>query len=293
MHTQKDLIADTWKDYELIDSGNNRKLERYGEYIVSRPDTQSIWKPLKEHDWHTAHAHFYWKGGRSQWEADTPLPASWNIAWEDTRFIVRLTSFKHTGIFPEQAVNWTWIKECVQRLESPRVLNLFGYTGVASVVAAQAGAQVTHVDASRQSVTWARENAELSGITTGIRYILDDADKFARREVRRGAKYEGIILDPPAFGRGPKGETWKIEENLPELFDSVRELLSDAPGSFLLLNGYAAGYTPRSFFQLLESYFGSDISYEYGELRIPESHSTRVISAGIYVRFVRSEVSHR
>jgi 23S rRNA (cytosine1962-C5)-methyltransferase len=202
---------------------------------------------------------------------------------------VRLTSFKHTGIFPEQAANWTWIHKSVQRLNKPKVLNLFGYTGIASVVAAQAGADVTHVDASKQSLSWARENAELSGITMGIRYILDDALKFVKREIRRGAKYDGIILDPPAFGRGPKGETWKIEEQLPELMEAVQELLGQGSGAFFLLNGYAAGYTASSFRQLTESYFDPSTLHdgEYGELQIAEAGTGRIVPEGIYVRFTQ------
>lgn len=286
MHTKKDLVMKGWSDYELLDSGNNRKLERYGRYVVSRPDTQSIWKPLHPDMWGKADAHFEWEKGGSRWHERNTLPDSWQLAWHDARFNIKLTSFKHTGIFPEQVCNWEWIQHNVKKLNKPRVLNLFGYTGVASVVAAQVGADVTHVDASKQSLTWANENAKLSGVETGIRYILDDALKFAKREIRRENKYEGIILDPPAFGRGPKGETWKIEEQLPDLIDTTRTLLSDAPGSFFLLNGYAAGYTAQSFMQLVESSF-STINAEYGELQIAEKGSERVTSAGIYARFVR------
>lgn len=286
MHTKKDLVMRGWSDYELLDSGDNRKLERYGKYVVSRPDTQSIWKPLHPELWEKADAHFEWEKGGSRWHEKNALPESWLLSWHEARFNIKLTSFKHTGIFPEQACNWEWIQHTVKKLSKPKVLNLFGYTGVASIVAAQAGADVTHVDASKQSLTWANENAKLSGVDTGIRYILDDALKFAKREVRRGNKYDGIMLDPPAFGRGPKGETWKIEEQLPDLIDTARELLSDTPGSFLLLNGYAAGYTAQSFMQLVESTFGT-INAEYGELQIAENGSERIMSAGIYARFVR------
>ena len=273
-----------WIDYELLDSGDNRKLERYGKFVVSRPDTQSIWKPLHPALWEKADAHFEWEKGGSRWHEKNKLPESWQLSWNDARFAIKLTSFKHTGIFPEQVCNWEWIHDCVKKMSKPRVLNLFGYTGIASVVAAQAGAEVTHVDASKQSLTWANENAKLSGVESGIRYILDDALKFSKREVRRGNKYEGIILDPPAFGRGPKGETWKIEEQLPDLLDTMKELLAPTPGSFFLLNGYAAGYTAQSFKQLVESTFDA-VEPEFGELQIPEKGSERVISAGIYARF--------
>jgi 23S rRNA (cytosine1962-C5)-methyltransferase len=215
------------------------------------------------------------------------VPESWQLSWQDARFLARLTGFKHTGIFPEQAPNWEWLVEKISKREKPQVLNLFGYTGIASVVAAQAGAFVTHVDASKQSLDWAHENARLSQVSEdGIRWILDDALAFVKREVRRGASYDGIILDPPAFGRGAKGEVWKIEEDFPALLEELKGLLSDAPGSFLLVNGYAAGYAPRSFAQAVESVFG-DMDGECGELFIQESSSKRVIPAGIYVRFVR------
>lgn len=287
MYTKKDLRASRWVDYELLDSGDNKKLERYGDVIVSRPDTQAIWKPRHPELWKKADAEFLWNDGKAQWRQHRALPEEWRLSWEKVRFAVKLTSFKHTGIFPEQAANWEWIMESVRALEKPRFLNLFGYTGVASIVAAEEGAIVTHVDASKQSLTWARENAELSGVHEGIRYILDDALKFAKREVRREAQYEGIILDPPAFGRGPKGETWKIEEQLPDLVETLSRLLSRKPGAFFLLNGYAAGYMPESFAQLTESYF-PDTSGLYGTLHIAENDSSRVIPAGIYVRFVRT-----
>ena len=214
------------------------------------------------------------------------VPESWELSWNAIRFLVRLTGFKHTGIFPEQSPNWQWLTEKVSKLEKPTVLNLFGYTGIASLVAAQAGAFVTHVDASKQSLDWAHENARLSTIPEdAIRWVLDDALAFVKREVRRGAKYDGIILDPPAFGRGAKGEVWKIEENLSQLLQALKELLSEKSGSFFLVNGYAAGYAPQSFAQAITSVFG-ETNGECGELYIKESSSERVVPAGIYVRFV-------
>jgi 23S rRNA (cytosine1962-C5)-methyltransferase len=214
------------------------------------------------------------------------------MAWDDIRFTARLTSFKHTGIFPEQEPNWRWVKEKVSKIKNPNVLNLFGYTGIASIAAAKAGARVTHADASKQSNNWAKENAALSGILeSSIRYLLDDALKFTQRETRRGSVYDGIILDPPAFGRGPEGETWKIEEDLQPLLEALAKLLSPKPNSFFILNGYAAGYSPQSFLQAVESYFPDAASApegEFGELHIKESGSERrVVPSGIYVRFVR------
>ncbi len=293
------LVSETWDDYELLDSGDNMKLERFGEIIVIRPETQALWKKQKPELWESAHAIFTFRDKKGLWDIKKPIPESWELFWQDAKFSARLAGFKHTGVFPEQAPNWKWLSERYRDVVRPtsdvgrttsymsQVLNLFGYTGIASIVAAQAGAFVTHVDASKQSMDWAHENARLSNIPEDkIRWILDDALAFAKREVRRGAKYDGIILDPPAFGRGAKGEVWKIEEDFATLLESLKEIFSDKPGSFFLVNGYAAGYSPRAFSQAVESMFG-ETDGEAGELHIKESSSERIIPAGIYVRFVR------
>ena len=297
-----DLIATSCGDYELLDSGGNMKLERFGEIIVARPETQALWEKQDAPLWASAHATFMFKDKKGSWHIRKPVPESWVVVRTGLPLIARLTSFKHTGIFPEQAPNWEWLSaRCRDVLRPtsdmgrstshmPKVLHLFGYTGAASIVAALAGASVTHVDASKQSLDWAHENARLSNVGEDkIRWMLDDALAFVKREVRRGVKYDGIILDPPAFGRGAKGEVWKIEESLPALLEALRDLLSDAPGSFFLMSGYAAGYSPRSFAQAVESAFPSIAlgAGESGELFIKESASERVIPAGIYVRFVR------
>ena len=315
---RKDLTTSGWQDYELLDSGDGMKLERYGDVIVSRPETQAIWKPIHPELWTKVQATFEWKAGKSAWKSNSSIPESWPLAWRDVKFTARLTSFKHTGIFPEQAPNWEWLGETIKHvrgltsginpqgealgiagippqvkpaeslaIEPPKALNLFGYTGIASIVAAKAGVLVTHIDASKQSLDWAHDNARLSDVEEGqIKYLFEDATIFAKRGVRRGNKYDGIILDPPAFGRGAKGEVWKIEENLQELIATTKELLSEKPGSFYVLNGYAAGYSARSFAQLVESIFG-DVNGAYGDLNIKESDSGRVIPAGIYTSFVR------
>lgn len=284
---ERHLVSLPWSDYELLDSGENMKLERFGGIIVARPETQALWKKARPELWSSAHAEFAFRDGKGEWKMHKPVPESWELSWREARFLARLTGFKHVGIFPEQSPNWEWLAEKVSTLERPNVLNLFGYTGVATLAAARAGARVTHVDASKQSLDWAHENARLSGVSEdAVRWIPDDALAFAKREARRGAKYDGIILDPPAFGRGTKGEVWKIEEDLPALLASLKEIFSDAPGSFFLLNGYAAGYAPRSFAQAVESVF-ADSGSEYGELHIKESSTERVIPAGIYVRFAR------
>lgn len=298
-----DLAVLPWRDYELIDSGDNRKLERYGKYILIRPETQAIWKTAHPEAWKRANAEFRWADKKGSWLKKSGMPEAWELSWEDVRFTARLTSFKHTGVFPEQAANWQWLSERAKALAGtgartrgqsegpPHVLNLFGYTGIASIAAAKAGARVTHVDASRQSNMWAKENARLSGIPEeSIRYLLDDALKFAEREVRRGAAYDGIVLDPPAFGRGADGEVWRIEEHILKLLDALKAILSKKPGAFFLLNGYAAGYAPQSFLQAMESCFPEvkkNATGEFGELRIREADSERCIPSGIYVRFVR------
>ncbi len=313
MKYDQHLTTLPWSDYELIDSGDNMKLERFGEVIVARPETQALWAKRRPELWHDAHAVFVFRDKRGGWDVRKPVPDVWELAWRDAKFTAALTSFKHTGIFPEQAPNWEWLEGRVKAISmsdivsptsdvgltmsdiSPHVLNLFGYTGIASVVVAQAGAKVTHVDASKQSLDWAHDNARRSGVSEdAIRWVLDDAFAFARRELRRDVHYDGIILDPPAFGRGAKGEVWKIEEALPELLITLHDLLADTPGSFFLLNGYAAGYAPRSFAQAVESAFastmlgaGGETHGECGELFIKETTGDRVIPAGIYTRFVR------
>jgi len=287
MEHDKHLTTLPWSDYELLDSGEIMKLERFGEVIVARPETQALWKKAQPELWKSAHAEFRFGDKKGAWDHRKETPESWDVTYGDLRFRAMLTGFKHTGIFPEQQPNWNWVAHRVSTLEKPNVLNLFGYTGVASIVAANAGAFVTHADASKQSINWAKENAKLSGLDKdAIRWVLDDALAYAKRELRRGSIYDGIILDPPAFGRGAKGEVWRIEQDLPELLDTLKELLSKKSGSFFLLNGYAAGYAPLSFVQAVESTFGP-ITGESGELHICESNSERAIPAGIYVRFVR------
>jgi 23S rRNA (cytosine1962-C5)-methyltransferase len=282
----KNLLIGPWPDYEILDSGSDRKLERWGKHILIRPETQAIWEPRHPELWNEARAEFKFVGAKGVWRNDG-APGSWELAWRDARFSARLGSFKHLGVFPEQVANWGWIADRVKSLKAPKVLNLFGYTGIASIVAAQAGAEVTQIDASKQSNAWAKENAKLSGVPSGaIRFLEDDALSFVLREVRREAEYDGIILDPPVFGRGPKNEVWRIEENLPRLLRELQKIFSGRPGSFFLLNGYAAGYSAISFAQAVADIF-PDADGEFGELQIAESGSSdRVIPSGISVRFI-------
>ncbi|HUC31538.1 MAG TPA: class I SAM-dependent methyltransferase [Candidatus Paceibacterota bacterium] len=291
-----DLVTDGWADYELLDSGDNKKLERFGEFVLIRPETQAIWKPLRPELWKAARAEFRFDGGKGSWRGkntEGAIPEKWDISWKnEARFSLRLTAFKHTGVFPEQAPNWEWTAERVKALAKsgaqPKVLNLFGYTGIASIVAAKHGALVTHLDASKQSNAWAKENAALSQVSPDtLRYITDDALKFVEREIRRESLYDGIILDPPAFGRGPEGEVWRIEEDIVPLLDAVKKIFSQKSNSFFLLNGYAAGYAPQSFVQAVESSFGTIKDGGFGELHVNEKNSDRSVASGIYVRFVR------
>jgi 23S rRNA (cytosine1962-C5)-methyltransferase len=230
------LTTLAWADYELLDSGENMKLERFGEVVLARPETEALWAKMRPELWDMAHAVFEFGEGKGSWNVKKQVPDSWQMARGPIKFFAKLAGFKHVGVFPEQESNWVWVKDQVKKLGEPKVLNLFGYTGIASLAAAHAGAHVTHVDSSKQSLDWAHDNARASGIAEDkIRWIPDDALAFVKREVRRGAKYEGIILDPPAFGRGAKGEVWKIEEDLPKLLTRSKSSLQilRAPSSFL------------------------------------------------------------
>src|SRR3989344_6201882 len=244
------LTAESCGDYELLDSGENMKLERCGAVIVARPETQALWKKQRPELWETAHAEFAPPAGgpdkKGSWQIQKPVPDSWAVIRTGLPLIARLTGFKHTGIFPEQSPNWKWLSQVVR--PEMKVLNLFGYTGAATVTATLAGSSGTHVDASKQALDWAHENARLASVGEDrIRWMLDDSLTFVKREARKGASYDGIILDPPAFGRGAKGEVWKIEEDFQTLLIALKELLSEKSGSFFLLNGYSAGYAPQSF----------------------------------------------
>ena len=239
-------ISSDWKDYELIDASDGERLERWGEYILIRPDPQVIWHGAKTSPlWKKADASYKRsKSGGGAWQ-ESRVPESWTIGYRDLRFLIKPMGFKHTGIFPEQAANWDWIAEKIKAADrKPKVLNLFAYTGGATVAAAAAGASVCHVDAAKGMVAQAKENARLSGLADApIRYIVDDCKKFVEREIRRGNTYDGIIMDPPSYGRGPSGEVWKIEECVDEFVTLAAKLLSDKP-LFFLINSYTTGLSP-------------------------------------------------
>lgn len=289
-----------WKDYELIDSGDYEKLERFGKYIIRRPEPQAVWrKSLPEKEWEdAADATFKKEKGKTSqdgndkgvWVQKNRMPDQWFINYQykemKLRFRLGLTSFKHVGVFPEQSENWDFIYDTVQSLNvsEPKVLNLFAYTGGASIAAKSAGADVTHVDSVKQVITWSRENMDASDLHD-IRWIVEDALKFCRREVKRGKKYNGIILDPPAYGRGPDGEKWILEENIAEIMSLCSQLLEDS-NSFLILNLYSMGFSAVIADNLIKDYFPDVKDRNYGELIVPEK-SGKNLPLSIYIRFIR------
>jgi 23S rRNA (cytosine1962-C5)-methyltransferase len=283
-----------WADYELLDSGGGRKLERYGRFTVVRPEPQCLWAPaLPAEAWDAADAVFdpTDEEDAGRWKLKGRPPEAWPLAWGEAKFSGRFTSFRHLAFFPEQAANWEWLDTAVRGALSleggqPRVLNLFGYTGVASLVMAAAGAAVTHVDASKRAVAWARENAELSGLAERpIRWITEDARKYVQREARRGSKYEGIILDPPKYGRGPGGEVWRLFEDLPELAGLCAELLSEN-ARFLVLNAYAERISGAALSGLLaDKLKGRGGRIEWGELALVQADGAREIGMSFYARW--------
>lgn len=261
--------ATSWKDYSVIATGDGEKLERWGEYYLLRPDPQVIWhgkQDLVSYPKLSAH-YLRSSSGGGQWKMLKKLPESWLIGWKDFKFIVKPMGFKHTGIFPEQAVNWEEMTKLIKESQRPiRVLNLFAYTGLASVVCAKAGAEVTHVDASKGMVERAKENASLNGIST-IRYIVDDCQKFIEREIRRGKTYDAIIMDPPSYGRGTNGAMWKLEDNLFDFVTMTKKILSDKP-LFVLISSYTTGLAPSVLKNILTLVFGKD-NIDADEIGLP------------------------
>ncbi len=284
------ILADDWKDYELIDTGDGEKLERWGKYILRRPDPQIIWPKINgDKLWKNADAHYHRsKSGGGNWEYKKELPPSWKVRYKELSFHIEPTGFKHTGLFPEQAVNWKWIMDKIKNANRPiSVLNLFAYTGGATVACASAGAEVCHVDAAKGMVNWAKENLSLSGLgERPVRFIVDDVMKFVQREVRRGRKYDAVIMDPPSYGRGPKGEIWKIEESLYGFVEQCKDILSDKP-LFFLINSYTTGFSPTVLGNmlnvLLKGKYNGEISC--GEVGIPSSSNELILPCGIYGRW--------
>lgn len=279
-------------DYELIDSGDAEKLERFGSVVLRRPDPQALWsKSLSVEKWEAADGHYFGAGKNAKWHLKEGVNEAWTIKVEDIIFNLKLQSFKHVGIFPEHAANWKWIKETIEKnkakVETPQVLNLFAYTGGATIAALQAGAKVTHVDASRGALQWTKENSVSNGFgEDGIRFMLDDARKFVEREMRRGVHYHGVIVDAPAYGKGANKEVWDIELDFLSLVESVKKVLHSEP-LFVILNGYSAGYSAIAYAENLKSLknqFGGEI--EAGELTIEDStEGKKLLPAGICARW--------
>lgn len=288
------LSPGAWGDYELIDTGGFEKLERFGDFVLSRPEPQAIWdKSLSESEWkNLAHAHFAKEKNnpeKGNWEQRKQMPHNWSISYQNEdglalKLNLAQTSFKHIGLFPEQAVNWDYIYQTLKRtpVNNPKVLNLFAYTGAASVAARAAGAEVTHLDSVKQVVTWSRHNMESSGLDN-IRWIVDDAMKFIKREARRGNLYQGIILDPPAYGRGPDGEKWVLEEQINEMLKTCVEIL-DPKDRFLLLNMYSLSFSSLIAVNLIRSTFGDVPNAQHGELFLQDRFDKR-LPLGVFFRF--------
>jgi 23S rRNA (cytosine1962-C5)-methyltransferase len=282
-------IAENWKDYKLLDTSDGERLEKWGKYVLVRPDPQVIWKTEKDlPEWRNAHGVYNRSSsGGGGWKVNK-LPKEWNVSYGNLNFVLRPMGFKHTGLFPEQAVNWDWFSGLIKACPYPvRVLNLFAYTGGATVAAAAAGASVCHVDAAKGMVAQAKENAALSGLADApIRYIVDDCKKFVEREIRRGHKYEAIIMDPPSYGRGPSGEVWKIEEAIDELITLCSSLLSDRP-LFFLVNSYTTGLSPLTMKYMIDlkitSRFGGRC--EAGEIALPVLSRGTALPAGASARW--------
>lgn len=279
-------IADDWKDYLVLDTSDGDKLEKWGKYIFIRPDPQVVWSyKHNEKEWKKADGKYIRsaKGG-GQWNIyKKDLPEEWTISYKDLKFYVRPTGFKHTGLFPEQAVNWDFIRKKIKEAKCPvKVLNLFGYTGGATVAALSEGADVCHVDSSKGIMSWCKKNVELNGLADkNIRYIVDDAVKFVEREIRRGNKYDAVIMDPPSYGRGPNGEIWKLEERIYELINLLTNVLSDNP-LFFLVNSYTTGFAPTVLYNIISMTVGRKFGgiTKADEIGIPVKDSPYILPCG-------------
>lgn len=282
------LTPDGWRDYELLDTGAGAKLERYGRYILARPESQALWpRTLADKDWARADAEYLVdERGKGEWHFRHALDDAWLMSYRQLKFWARCTPFRHTGVFPEQAALWDWFAERTK--PNMQVLNLFGYTGLASLVAARGGAQVTHVDASKPALAWAKENQNASGLTDKpIRWLLDDATKFVQREIRRGHNYDGILLDPPAYGRGRDGETWRWADSLAPLLEGCMKL-SSAEARYVIITAYAIEASAVMLANLLAPLVqtrGGEVSM--GELALSETSSGKLLSRALFARWSR------
>ncbi len=282
------LAPPAWSEYDLLDTGDGAKLERFGPYTLVRPESQALWpRGLPEREWQRADAVFEKSRGGDEgpgvWRQRRPLPDQWQMRYDRLRFWVRLTPFRHTGVFPEHSAHWAWLSARIASRPEASVLVLFGYTGLSSLYAAAHGARVTHVDASRPAILWAQQNQQLSDLgEQPIRWLIDDVGKFVAREIRRGHRYDLIMMDPPVFGRGPKGEIWRLHEHLPALVGQAVDLLSDAPLG-LLISAYATSMSALTLGNLLDAALaGRRGTISAGELVLPERHRRRLLPAALY-----------
>lgn len=276
-----DVVTHGWHDYALIDSGEHRKLERFGSVILDRPDTQALWAKSNNALWNDAHAQFVWAEKGERWSSTKDVPESWSLMYKNMQLTLSMKGFKHIGVFPEHCTQWDLLEKIGLSTPGLRMLNLFGYTGAASIASAQAGMRVTHVDASKATIANVHDNALHSSLPTdAIHTVTEDAYKYAKRLVQRGETYDVIVMDPPAFGRGPKGEVWKIEEKLGELLALIPSLLTPN-AQCVMLNGYAAGYSARTFAELLRDVVPAGV-VSYGDIGIKQLESERVLTTGIY-----------
>ena len=280
-------ISNKWQDYECLATGNKEKLERFGNIILNRPDPTIVWNKSNNPIWNKWDGYYHRSNlGGGSWEFRHKLPDFWTINYRDLTFKISPTNFKHTGIFPEQATNWDYIMDKIKTSNNPefRVLNLFAYTGCATMAASSAGAkEVVHVDAAKGMIDWAKENMKLSHLENNtIRFICEDVLKFLDREIRRGRTYHGIIMDPPSYGRGPNKEVWRLEDNIGELLDKTKALL-DKDYSFLLINSYTTGLSPTSLKNILSLTF-TNSKIETGEIGLPVTENNLVLPCGIYGR---------
>ena len=281
-------LANNWKDYEILDMANGEKLERWGDVVLIRPDPQIIWtKKTHENKWKTANAIYNRsKTGGGSWQYKKKMPSEWKIKYKNLTFNIKPMGFKHTGLFPEQAVNWDWMMEKIKSAKRDiKVLNLFAYTGGATVACLSAGASVCHIDSSKGMVSWSKENVNASGLKDRpVRYIVDDVVKFVNREIRRGNTYDGIIMDPPSYGRGTNGEVWKFEENISDLVELCTKVLSEKP-LFFLINSYTTGISSTVLENILRINISKKGKFSHGEVGLPMTDSKLILPCGIYGRW--------